>query len=87
MQAVLCDICEHPIRGKAFEFQIIRGEAVNTEQGRPRVVLREGSQMMYVCSPRGYWVMEAMAHLRQTLSLAEGPDDQRGGELRQTTTG
>ena len=79
MQAVLCDICDRPIRGKAFEFQIIRGEAVNTEQGQPRIVQREGSQMMHVCSPCGYWIMEAMAHLRQTLGLAEGAAEQAGG--------
>ncbi len=86
MQAVLCDICEHPIRGKAFEFQIIRGEAVNTEQGQPRIVQREGSQMMHVCSPCGYWIMEAMAHLRQMLSLAEGEAAHAGGGLRRTAT-
>ena len=87
MQAVLCDICERPIRGKAFEFQIIRGEAVNTEQGQPRIVQREGSQMMHVCSSCGYWTMEAMAHLRQTLSLAEGEAEQASGGLRRTATG
>ena len=78
MQAVLCDICEQPIRGKAFEFQIIRGEVVNTEQGQARIVQRGGSQMMLVCNPCGYWVMEAMAHLRQTLGLAEGAAAQAG---------
>ncbi len=86
MQAMLCDICERPIRGKAFEFQIIRGEAVNTEQEPPRIVQREGSQMMHVCSPCGHWIMEAIAHLRQTLSLAEGEAEQGGGGLRRAAT-
>ena len=71
MQAVLCDICERPIRGEAFEFHILHGEAVETETGRPRIVQREGSMFMYMCSPCGYWVQEAMAHLRQARGLAE----------------
>jgi hypothetical protein len=51
---VLCDICERPIRSKAFESHVIRGEAVHTEQGQPRIVQREGSLFMYMCSPCGY---------------------------------
>ncbi len=71
MQAVLCDTCERPIRGKAFEFHVIRGEAVHTEQGQPRIVQREGSLFMYMCSPCGYWVQEVIAYLRQGHILGE----------------
>ena len=71
MQAVLCDICERPIWGKAFEFHILRGEAVETETGRPRIIQREGSMFMYMCDPYCHWIQEALAHLRLSHGLAK----------------
>ena len=67
MQAVLCDVCERPIRGQALEVHHIRGEAVHTEEGRPRVVQRGASNMYYMCEPCGGWVTQAIEHLRGTL--------------------
>ena len=68
MQAVLCDICEQPIRGKALEVHHIKGEAVHTEEGKPRVVRRGDASMFYMCEPCGGWVTQAIDHLRVTLS-------------------
>ena len=70
MQAVLCDVCERPIRGKALEVHHIRGEAVYTEEGRPRVVARGKANMYYMCDACGTWVIEAIAHLRTNLAGA-----------------
>ena len=67
MQAVLCDVCERPIRGTALEVHHIRGEAVQTEEGRPRVVQRGATHMFYMCEPCGGWVVQAIDHLRRTL--------------------
>ncbi|MDA1061366.1 MAG: hypothetical protein O2895_00370 [Chloroflexi bacterium] len=67
MQAVLCDICERPIRGMAMEVQHIRGEAVHAEEGRPRVVPRGTASMFYMCDPCGAWVTQAIEHLRESL--------------------
>lgn len=65
MQAVLCDICELPIRGHAFEVHYIHGAAVQGETGSARIVHRDGSQMLYLCEPCGQWVQEAMEYLRR----------------------
>ncbi len=64
MQAVLCDICEQPIRGEALEIHFIRGEAVNMEEGRARVVQRGTTSMRYACGP---WIEQAVGHLRSSL--------------------
>ncbi len=65
MQAVLCDICEQPIRGKAFEVHFIHGEAVNSESGTSRIVQRDGTTMTFLCDSCGSWTRDAMAYLRQ----------------------
>ncbi len=67
MQAVLCDICEQPIRGEALELHLIRGEAVNAEEGRPRVAQRGGASMQFLCAGCGNWLRDAMEHLRAGL--------------------
>lgn len=66
MQALLCDICENRIQGIAHELHHLRGEAVNTEQGTPRIVQREGARMVYLCTPCGDWVQGAIDHLRES---------------------
>lgn len=68
MQAILCDICEQPIRGEATEIHFIRGEAVAGEEGRPRVVQRGGASMRYACKPCSSWIDAAITHLRQSLT-------------------
>ena len=65
MNALLCDICERPIRGSAYELHFIRGEAVVGEGGQSRIVHREGSTMLHLCETCGDWVRAAMDHLRQ----------------------
>jgi hypothetical protein len=77
MQAVLCDICDQPIRGEALEVHLIRGEAVSSEEGRPRVAQRGSAAMMYLCSPCGHWLRDAMAHLKAGLR-AGGAQTQAG---------
>ena len=87
MQAVLCDICEGPIRNKAFEIHIIRGEAVHTEQGRPRIAQRGGAQMNFLCGGCGDWVLEAMAHLKQAHLTAAEKEPAGEPPRRQTRRG
>ena len=65
MQVVLCDICDLPIRGKAFEVQFIHGEAVHSESGGSRIVSRDGTTMTFLCDSCGRWTREAMEYLRQ----------------------
>ena len=65
MQAVLCDICEQPIRGKAFEVHFIHGEAVNTDAGSSRIIQRDGTTMTFLCQSCGSWTRDAMDYLRQ----------------------
>ncbi len=64
MQAVLCDICEQPIRGEALELHLIRGEAVSGDEGRPRVAQRGGASMQFLCGGCGSWLRDAIEHLR-----------------------
>ena len=64
MQAMLCDVCELPIRGLAME--VHHSEAVQTEEGRPRVVQRGSASMFYMCDPCGAWVTQAIDHLRES---------------------
>ena len=72
MQAVLCDVCERPIRGRALEVHHIRGEAVHTEEGRPRVVQRGSTSMFYMCESCGGWVTQAISYLRESLTGSAG---------------
>jgi hypothetical protein len=65
MHAVLCDVCERPIFGKALELHHLWGEAVNTEEGRPRIAARGQSGMYFLCAACGLWVEQAIAHLRE----------------------
>jgi hypothetical protein len=65
MQVVLCDICDLPIRGKAFEVHFIHGEAVHSESGGSRIVSRDGTTMTFLCDSCGQWTREAMEYLRQ----------------------
>ena len=65
MQVVLCDICDMPIRGKAFEVHFIHGEAVHSENGSSRIVARDGTTMTFLCNACGQWTREAMEYLRQ----------------------
>lgn len=64
MQVVLCDICDQPIRGKAFEVHFIHGEAVHSEGGGSRIVSRDGTTMTFLCDSCGQWTREAMEYLR-----------------------
>ena len=82
MQTVLCDICERPVRGQAYEFHFIHGEAVNTETGQPRIVQRGGTRMMYLCSPCGGWVQTAMDHLREAHQEADRVEHHLGARPR-----
>ncbi len=70
MQVVLCDICDLPIRGKAYELHLIHGEAVHSETGGSRIISRDGSSMTFLCASCGHWTQEAMEHLRQGHSEA-----------------
>ena len=72
MQAVLCDVCEQPIRGRALEVHHIKGEAVQTEEGKPRVVRRGDASMFYMCERCGGWVVQAIDHLRSAVSSSNG---------------
>lgn len=70
MQAVLCDICASPIHGRALELQSVWGEAVQTEEGRPRIVARSTSSMHFLCARCGDWTQAAMNHLRANVTAA-----------------
>lgn len=61
---MLCDICDQPIHGKAFEVHFIHREAVHHENGSARIVHRDGTTMTFLCDRCGRWVREAMEHLR-----------------------
>jgi hypothetical protein len=78
MQAVLCDVCGRPIKGQALEVHHIRGEAVHTEEGRPRVVQRGTANMFYMCDPCGGWVTQAIEHLRDSLAISASANGSPG---------
>lgn len=79
MQTVLCDICEQPIRGKAFEVHFIHGETVNTESGSARIIQRDGTTMTFLCESCGGWTREAMDYLRRGYRQAIAPPAARRG--------
>ena len=70
MQALLCDICEQPIRGEATEHHIISGETVATDSGKPRIVQRGNTQMLYLCGSCSGWLQSAFTQLRHSLTGA-----------------
>lgn len=71
MQTVLCDLCSKPMRGTAYEVHVIRGEAVNNEQGSLRITQRGTSRMHFFCSSCGGWLQSAMDHLRDAYTEVE----------------
>ena len=68
MQALLCDICEQPIRGEATEHHIISSEATATDSGKPRITQRGSSQMLYLCGSCSGWLQSTLAQLRRSLT-------------------
>ena len=72
MQAVLCDICEEPISGDAFEVHFIHGRATTRENGTARIISRDGATMTFLCKRCGSWTQDAMAYLRQGYHSAGG---------------
>ena len=72
VQAVLCDICEQPIRGSAFEIHFIHGHAVHMENGSSRIVERDGATMMFMCERSGTWTQDAVKYLRRGFHGAGG---------------
>lgn len=65
MQTILCDVCQKPVGGHVLEMHEMWDEAVQTEAGRPRIVARQKSVMLYLC---GDWLTKARDHLRQSLA-------------------
>ena len=59
MQAVLRYACERPIRGLAMDVHHIRGEVVQTDERRLRVVARGSANTFHMCDPCGAWVPQA----------------------------
>lgn len=49
------------------------GEAVSAEEGRPRVVSRGQSGLLFLCNACGVWVEQAIAHLGKQTRLLPGP--------------
>lgn len=68
MQTILCDVCQKPVGGRALELHEIWGEAVQTEEGRPRIVARQKSTLLYLCGPCGDWLASARQHLSRSLA-------------------
>jgi hypothetical protein len=71
MHAVLCDLCGKPMRGRAYEVHVIRGEAVNGDQGTLRIAQRGTSRMHFFCGSCGGWLQGAMDHLRNAYQDVE----------------
>lgn len=71
MQALLCDICSSPVSGRALELQSVWGEAVQAEEGRPRIIARTNSSMHFLCTRCGDWTQAAIEHLRISVAAAD----------------
>lgn len=82
MQTVLCDICDRPVRGAAFEIHLIEGEATTMDAEQVRIVRRMGSQMMHLCGQCGNWVRSAMNQLRESYRDAAEVDSLLPEEYR-----
>jgi len=70
MQTFLCNVCERPLQGAAFEFSSITGQPVAGEQGATRITHRSNLRLLHLCDRCGNWLRIGIKSVGESLSAA-----------------
>lgn len=70
MQTFICNVCERPLDGAAFEFSSITGRPVAGEQGTTRITHRRDLRLLHMCDRCGSWLRLGIRSVGESLSAA-----------------
>jgi hypothetical protein len=70
MQVFVCNVCERPLDGPAYEFSTISGNAVVGEQGVPRITQRHQLRLLHLCERCGDWLQRGIETAGESLAAA-----------------
>lgn len=70
MQTFLCNVCERPLNGAAYELSTISGNPVASEQGMIRITRRHSLRLLHLCDRCGSWLSLGIRTVGETLSAA-----------------
>lgn len=70
MQVFVCNVCERPLDGAAYEFSTISGRPVAGEQGATRITHRRHLRLLHLCDRCGSWLQLGIETAGESLSAA-----------------
>lgn len=70
MQTFLCNVCERPLEGAAYEFSTISGNPVPGEQGMTRITRRRQLRLLHLCDRCGGWLRVGIETMGASLAAA-----------------
>ena len=70
MQTFICDVCERPLEGPAFEFSSISGRPVPGELGMTRITHRRNLRLLHLCNRCGSWLQLGLEQVGESLAAA-----------------
>lgn len=71
MQALKCDICSKSLRGLAFEFTTLHGDAVASFDGTTTIANRDSARLLQLCGECGSWLQLGMQTVKESFEAAE----------------
>lgn len=70
MQTFICNVCERPLDGAAFEFSMITGQPAAVDHGITRIARRDHVRLLHLCKSCGEWLMLGMRTAGESLAIA-----------------
>ena len=70
MQTFICNVCERPLDGAAFEFSMISGKPAAVDRGVTRIAHREQVRLLHLCNRCGEWLLLGIRTLGESLAGA-----------------
>ena len=70
MQTFICNVCERPLEGAAFEFSSISGRPVAGEQGVTRITHRGNLLLLHLCNRCGNWLRLGLKTVGENLAAS-----------------
>lgn len=70
MQVFVCNVCDRPLAGAAYEFSTISGVPVAGEQGLTRITHRHRLRLLHLCDRCGNWLQRGIETAGEALAAA-----------------
>ena len=70
MQTFICNVCERPLDGAAFEVSIVAGQPVAADQGVTRIARRDSVRLLHMCKRCGEWLELGIRTAGESLAAA-----------------